>query len=76
MEVQNAAKPKGKKINLVGNCLFMMSPENRFRVICGKIVGHPYFDAMVLFLIGFSTILLALENPLNDPNSEYVLTLK
>jgi hypothetical protein len=76
MEVQNAAKPKGKIIDLVGNCLFVMSPENPFRMLCAKVVGHPYFDTLILLLIGFSTVLLALENPLDDPQSEYVLTLK
>ena len=53
-----------------------MSPENPFRLICSKIVGHPYFDNAILLLIGFSTILLALENPLDDEMSHYVQTLK
>jgi len=76
LEVQNASKPKGKIIDLVGNSLFIMGPENAFRALCAKIVGHPYFDSFILLLIGFSTILLALENPLDDPQSDGVQTLK
>jgi hypothetical protein len=53
-----------------------MGPENPFRMFCSKIVGHPYFDNSILLLIGFSTILLALENPLDNPLSDYVQTLK
>jgi len=52
---------------LVGKSLSIMGPENPFRALCAKIVGHPYFDSLILLLIGFSTILLALENPLEDP---------
>lgn len=44
-----------------------MSPTNKFRSICAKIVGHPYFDNFILFLILFSTILLTLETPLDPP---------
>jgi hypothetical protein len=36
--------------------------------MCRKIVGHPYFDYLILFLIGFSTILLTLESPLDNQN--------
>ena len=76
LEVQNASKPKGKIIDLVGNSLCIMGPTNPFRALCAKIVGHPYFDSLILLLIGFSTILLALENPLDDPESKYYETLK
>lgn len=75
-EVQNASKPKGKIIKLVGYSCCIMGPENTFRIICSKIVGDPWFDHLVLSLIGFSTVLLALENPLDDPRSSYVMTLK
>ena len=53
-----------------------MGPENPFRMVCSKIVGHPYFDNSILTLIAFSTVLLALENPLRDPKSDYVVTIK
>ena len=44
-----------------------MPTTNKFRIICAKIVGHPYFDNFILFLILFSTILLTLETPLDPP---------
>ena len=35
-----------------------------------KIIYWPYFDNVILVLIIISSILLALDNPLNDPNGE------
>jgi len=69
--VQKAAEPKGKKIELIGTSLLIMGPRNPFRALCAKIVGHSYFDTLILLLIAFSTILLALESPLMDPESDY-----
>ena len=52
---------------LKGKSLFIMGPMNRLRLFCSKIVCKPSFDNIILIFIGISTILLALENPLNDP---------
>lgn len=54
----------------------VLGKNNVFRIWCSKLVGHPWFDHSILFLIGCSTVLLALENPLEDPESSYVKTLK
>lgn len=70
MEVQKAKGPKGRQINLYGNSVYLFSGENNLRKVCSKIVGHPYFDSLILFLIGFSTILLTLESPLDDPKGK------
>ena len=43
--------------------------DNDFRVFCSKIVGHSKFDDIVIFLILFSTILLAIEDPFENPLS-------
>ena len=67
MEVKKASGPKGRQILLPGNSVYLFSGENAFRQFSSKIVGHPYFDSLILFLIGFSTILLTLESPLDDP---------
>lgn len=75
-EVENAQKPKTKIINLEGRSCCILGKSNIFRVWCAKVVGNPYFDNSILFLIGFSTVLLALENPLADPESSYTKTLK
>jgi len=53
-----------------------MDSENFLRKYCAIIVGHRYFDNSILFLIAFSTVLLALENPLDDPDSNYTFVLK
>ena len=52
---------------MTGYSLFMLSPTNSIRVACKAIVGHKYFDPFILVMIVFSTILLTLENPLDDP---------
>jgi len=44
-----------------------MNEDNSFRVACSKVVGHQQFDNCVLFLILFSTILLAIEDPFEYP---------
>ena len=46
-----------------------MDKDSAVRRFAGKIVGHQHFDNVILFLIIFSTILLTLETPLDDPNS-------
>ena len=46
-----------------------MSPTNSFRLFIAKIVKSQNFENFILFLIAFSSILLALDNPLNDPES-------
>ena len=52
---------------MTGYSLFMLSPTNAIRIACKIIVGHKYFDPFILVMIVFSTILLTLENPLDDP---------
>ena len=47
----------------------ILNNDNKFRVFCAKIVGHEKFDSVVLFLIIFSTILLAIEDPYENPLS-------
>jgi hypothetical protein len=70
MEVEAAEKPKRKPLPVVGRSLWIMSPENPIRRCSAYIVGLEKFDNSILFLIIFSTFLLILESPLNDPKSE------
>ena len=46
-----------------------MGSKNAFRKLCRSVVAHKLFDPFILFMIVFSTILLTLENPLDDPTS-------
>lgn len=46
-----------------------MGPENPIRRLAIRIVEKENFDNFILFLIIFSTSMLILETPLNDPKS-------
>ena len=49
-----------------GRSLGIFGPHNCFRQFCKKIVEKQYYDYLVMTLIVISTILLILENPLDD----------
>ena len=53
----------------------MFSPKNRLRILCHKIVSFRHYDNIVIGLIVISTILLTLDNPLNDPKGQLVIFL-
>jgi hypothetical protein len=59
-----------KVIDLEGNSLFVLGPNNCFRVICSKLVSWKYFDNITVLAITVSTINLSIDSPLNDPNSK------
>jgi len=46
----------------------MFGPSNTFRIGCHIISNHKYFTNFIILLIGISTICLALQTPLDDPN--------
>jgi len=48
---------------------FWMSTDNPARRMVGKVVFHPWFDQVILVLIILSSIMLAIETPLDDPDS-------
>uniref|UniRef100_A0A8B9LFA6 Calcium channel, voltage-dependent, T type, alpha 1H subunit a n=1 Tax=Astyanax mexicanus TaxID=7994 RepID=A0A8B9LFA6_ASTMX len=49
--------------------LYMFSPENKFRVICNRIISHRLFDHVVLVFIFLNCITIALERPNIKPHS-------
>jgi Ion transport protein len=53
-----------------GKVFYCLGPENKFRVFIGKIVRHRYFDPFIMSLIFISTILMAIDSPLYDPDSK------
>ena len=69
--LQNEASTVADTIEstLYGTSLCIFSKDNWIRKIDNKIVTHSYFDYFILLIIVISSITLALENPLNDPNS-------
>ena len=54
--------------SLHGYSLFCLGPRNSFRLACHQIASHKHFGNFIIFLIGISTICLALQTPLDDPN--------
>lgn len=67
-ELIDAPEKKKKEIVLVGKSLLVLSPTNKFRKFFSDIVAYKHFDNSILSCILLSTILLTLENPLDDPN--------
>lgn len=58
-----------------GKSLFIFGPNNPVRQGCAAIVTNPVFDKIVLILIAISSISLALDNPLMDPDSTMAIVL-
>jgi len=55
----------------VGVSLGLFAADTRFREVIFDIVNHPRFDRIILIMIVISSVLLAMENPLNDPDSNF-----
>ena len=76
MHKESSTLLSGYEGGLTGYSLFMFSRTNRLRIWDKKIVYHNYFDYFILVVIVMSSITLALENPLNDPNSGLIQNLR
>ena len=61
---------------LKGVSLFCLKPTNPLRVMCYKLVDWKWFLRIILILIIISTITLALESPLDDPEGTKIVILK
>uniref|UniRef100_A0A4W6CCF6 Calcium voltage-gated channel subunit alpha1 H n=1 Tax=Lates calcarifer TaxID=8187 RepID=A0A4W6CCF6_LATCA len=48
---------------------YMLSPQNRFRVFCQRVITHKMFDHVVLLFILLSCVTIAMERPGIDPES-------
>ena len=59
-----------------GKALYLFSGTNCFRRKIFKYVGSPKFEFIIMVLIIVSSITLALENPLHDPEGSMHLTLQ
>ena len=68
-EVKKSQGPKITNIELTGSSMMFLNEGNKFRIFCSNIVGHENFDNLVIMLILISTILLAIEDPYEDPLS-------
>ena len=52
-----------------GVSLLMFPVDNCFRRTLYRIINNKVFETLILIVITISTVQLALDNPLNDPNS-------
>ena len=64
-----------KKIQLYGWSLFIFKPKNKIRKAISFIIQNNFFENFIIFLIVISSITLAIENPLMDPDSTFVNVL-
>mmetsp|Transcript_6501 Transcript_6501/g.5842 ORF Transcript_6501/g.5842 Transcript_6501/m.5842 type:complete len:171 (-) Transcript_6501:520-1032(-) len=56
---------------LEGRALFLLSPDNCLRRVVHKIVSNNKFEMVIIIVIVLSSIFLALDSPLEDPDSSF-----
>ena len=61
---------------MTGYALFCLGPKNKFRNAVNAFVNHKWFERVILTLIIISTITLALETPLDDPDGDKIMILE
>ena len=71
----SSKRKSAKSIDIEGNSLYCIGPNNCLRLALADLVQNPYFEQFVMHLIGINSLFMALEEPvLTD---EYTLaTLK
>lgn len=74
MQEVEAAKvdPVLKSLPPKGSSLYIYHRTHPHRIACYKSIIHPKFDTIILVLIVISSIALAIDNPLYDPDSSLV----
>ncbi|CAK9063893.1 unnamed protein product [Durusdinium trenchii] len=55
---------------------FFFSRDGEIRKACLALTAIPAFDHVIMVFIGFSSVVMAFENPLHDPNSTQVKVLE
>ena len=54
-----------------GRSLFIFSKTNIIRRLIIKIINNSWFEFFILIVILMSSITLAIDSPLNDPDSDF-----
>ena len=62
--------PEGGTANNGTRSLFLFSEDNKFRLLMQRTENANWFKNGILILIIFTSITLAIENPLLDPESD------
>lgn len=57
-----------KQVRLHGQALLFLGPKNKFRILVSQLSLHPWFDPFIMLIILVSTVMMIIDNPLNDPN--------
>ncbi|CDW81684.1 voltage-gated ion channel superfamily [Stylonychia lemnae] len=68
-EEAKSFKIKQDKLEQKRPSLQIFQPKNKFRRFCKKYCKHKNFEGLMLFIILISSIQLAVDNPLNDPDA-------
>lgn len=72
---EDQSTKRSMKNRTYGRSCGLFGPHNKLRLCCKSIVELKYYDFAVMILIGISTVLLILENPLEDQKGEKAQTL-
>lgn len=64
-----------KKFPKMRRSLFLFSVKNPFRKAAIAVTCHEQFETVSLLLIAASSLIVALDNPLNEPGSVFVVAL-
>ena len=62
--------------NLQGRALYIFGGKNKVRKFVRKVVAHTLFEYFIMGVIFISSVTLAIENPLSDPDSALSKNLK
>lgn len=60
-------RPSQKILQLQNNSLFIFKNNSSIRIFLTKILNHWIFETFMLFIIFFSSLILVLQNPYEDP---------
>jgi hypothetical protein len=60
---------KNKRTNLEGKSLFLLSKDSSLRIFVTKIYDNSLFEYFSNTIVILTTIMLAIDSPLDDPNS-------
>ena len=59
-----------------GKSLYLFMPDNRLRKMLGRATESWIFEVVIILLIIASSVILAFEHPLDDPESKIIKQLK
>lgn len=61
-----------------GKALYILGADNKLRQFLARLATNNIFETVIILFISISSIMLALDNPLNDPNgtlSKFLITI-